>query len=129
MNRKVLILLKIKLTLVVFLLLTSMAGCIEDTEQPLTLPVGAEPSAKLRNERGIAHYQATRYQDALLQFMQAYSADKTGGEIHFNIALAFHKRDKPKKAAEHFEQAKLYAHDNEKILSSALLNKYLKKNE
>jgi Tfp pilus assembly protein PilF len=129
MNRKVLILLKIKIMLVVFLLLTSMAGCTTDTEQPLTLPVGAEPSAKLRNERGIAHYQATRYQDALLQFMQAYSADKTGGEIHFNIALAFHKRGKSKKSAEHFEQAKIYALGNEKILSSGLLNKYLKNKE
>jgi Tfp pilus assembly protein PilF len=129
MNRKVLILLKIKIRLVVFLLLTGMAGCTAGGEPPLALPVGAEPSAKLRNERGVLHYQATRYQDALLQFMQAYSADKTGGEIHFNIALAFHKQGKPKKAAEHFEQAKIFAQGNEKILSSRLLNKYLKQDK
>ncbi|VAX33201.1 hypothetical protein MNBD_NITROSPINAE05-847 [hydrothermal vent metagenome] len=115
--------------LLVLLQAAVFAGCLGDTEQPLTLPVGAEPSAKLRNDRGIAHYQATRYQDALLQFMQAYSADKTGGEIHFNIALSFHKRGKPKQAAEHFKQAKIYAQGNEKILSSVLLNKYLKKKE
>ena len=114
-----------KNTLVVFLLIASLAGCAKDLETPLTLPVGAEPSAKLRNDRGISHYHANRYMDALLQFMQAYSADKTTGEIHFNIALAFHKRGKSKKAAEHFEQARKLAHGNEKILTSKLLNKYL----
>ncbi len=101
-----------------------MAGCSSDTEPPLPLPVGAEPSAKLRNDRGIEHYQATRYMDALLQFMQAHSADKTAGEIHFNIALAFHKRGKSQKAAEHFKLAIKFAEGNEKILTSKLLNQY-----
>jgi len=112
--------------LAVFLLTAGMAGCGNDHETPLTLPVGQEPSAKLRNDRGISHYQASRYMDALLQFMQAASADKSTGEIHFNIALAFHKRGKSEKAAEHFKLARKFAHGNEKILTSKLLNKYMK---
>ncbi len=107
------------------MLVASLAGCAMDQESPLTLPAGAEPSAKLRNDHGITHYQASRYMDALLQFMQAYSADQETGEIHFNIALAFHKRGKKNKAAEHFEMARKFAHDNEKILTSKLLHQYL----
>lgn len=111
--------------LTILLLTANITGCAKDLETPLTLPVGAEPSAKLRNDRGISHFHANRHMDALLQFMQAYSADKTSGEIHFNIALAFHMRGNSKKAAEHFEQAKNFAHGNEKILTSKLLNQYM----
>ena len=57
--------------------------------------------------------------------MQAYSADKTAGEIHFNIALAFHAQGETEKAGEHFELARKFAGDNEQILSSKLLNQYL----
>jgi len=115
--------------LAVFLLFASLAGCAQDHEEPLTLPIAAEPSAKMHNDLGISHYHASRYMDALLQFMQAYSADKTTGEIHFNIALAFHERGNSKKAAEHFQLAKKFAHGNEKILTSKLLNKYLNRDK
>jgi len=115
---------EVKKTLAVILLVLSMAGCTQDNESPLTLPVAAEPSAKMHNDLGITHYHASRYMDALLQFMQAYAADKKTGEIHFNIALAFHKRGKLEKAAEHFSLAEEFAHGNEKILASPLLNKY-----
>ncbi len=113
-------------TLTVLWLVLGLAGCGNDRELPLTLPVGAEPSAKLRNDRGISHYQAGRYLDALLQFTQAAAADRTAGEIHFNIALAFHKRGNSKKALEHFELAKKFAYGNVQILSSELLSQYLK---
>lgn len=83
----------------------------------------------MHNDLGISYYQSNRYMDALLQFMQAYSADKTTGEIHFNIALAFHKRGNSKKAAEHFQLARKFAHGNEKILTSRLLNKYLSREQ
>jgi Tfp pilus assembly protein PilF len=112
--------------LTVFLLLLSLSGCNNDREPPLTLAVGAEPSAKLRNDRGISHYESRRYHDALLQFMQATTADKTAGEIHYNIALAFHAEGDPEKAVEHFELARKFADGNEKILSSELLKKYLR---
>lgn len=117
---------KVKNTLTVLLLVLIFAGCGKDQEFPLILPVAAEPSAKLHNDLGITHYHASRYMDALLQFMQAYSADKMTGEIHFNIALAFHKRGKSEKATEHFELARKFAHGNEKILTSILLNDFLK---
>lgn len=125
MKRKILILREVKITLVVLQLVISLTGCANEHEFPLGLPAAAEPSAKLHNDLGISHYHANRYMDALLQFMQAYSADKQAGEIHFNIALAFHKRGKSVKAAEHFELARKFAHGNEKILTSELLNKYL----
>ncbi len=125
MKRKISFHLKVKKTLTVLLLVLGLAGCNNDQEPPLTLAVGAEPSAKLRNDRGISHYEARRYHDALLQFMQAYSADKTAGEIHFNIALAFHEQGETEKAGKHFEQAKKFANGNEQILSSKLLNQYL----
>jgi Tfp pilus assembly protein PilF len=115
----------IKNTLAVLLLTLSLSSCGDDLPPPLTLAVGAEPSAKLRNDRGISHYELRRYQDALLQFMQAYSADKTAGEIHYNIALAYHAEGESEKAGEHFEQARKFARGNEKILSSELLNNYL----
>lgn len=117
---------QVKYTLAVLLLVFTYAGCGHDKESPLTLPVAAEPSAKLHNDLGITHYHASQYMDALLQFMQAYSADKKTGEIHFNIALAFHKRGKSEKAKEHFELARKFAHGNEKILTSDLLNDTLK---
>lgn len=100
-------------------------SCAKDHENPLILPVASEPSAKLHNDSGISHFQARRYQDALLQFMQAYAADKTTGEIHFNIALAYLKRGESKKAAEHFKLARKYANGNNKILASQLLDTYL----
>ena len=59
---------------------------------------GAEPSAKMHNDSGITHYQSGSYKDALLRFMQAYAADKTAGEIYFNIALAYHQQGEPEKA-------------------------------
>ncbi len=125
MLRKIFVYREVKRILTVILLVVSLAGCEQNPESPLILPIAAEPSAKLHNDLGITHYQASRYMDALLQFMQAYSADKATGEIHFNIALAFHKRGKSEKAAEHFELARQFAHGNEKILTSVLLNDYL----
>jgi len=109
-----------------FLLLFSLAGCAEDRESPLLLPMAAEPSAKMHNDEGIGHYQGGRYMDALLHFVQASVADNSAGEIHFNIALAFHKQGKQKKALEHFKQARGFADGNKKILESALLKKYLR---
>ena len=114
-----------KKALFVFLLAASILSCSADHESPLTLPVGAEPSAKLHNDSGISHYNASRYEEALLRFMQAYAADKTTGEIHFNIALAYHHWGYPEKAEEHSKLARKYANGNDKILTSRLLKTYL----
>ena len=108
--------------LLVFLLLIS---CTNIGEDPLTLRVGAEPSAKMRNDNGIEHYKAGRNFDALLQFNQANMADPTSGEIHFNLGLALWKESKKEKAIKHFKQAHKLAKGNPSIQMSPLLNKIL----
>lgn len=112
----------------VFLILIAaliLAQCEYSGETPLILPAGAEPSAKIHNDRGIAHFSQGRYFDALLEFTQASVADATTGEIHFNMALALHVRGEPERAAEQFRLARKWALGNRKILESALLKKYL----
>ena len=79
-----------KRAILIFLLVISLAGCAADQEASLELAVGAEPSAKMHNDEGRAHYKAGRHYDALLKFTQAKTADHTSGEIHFNLALALH---------------------------------------
>jgi tetratricopeptide (TPR) repeat protein len=104
-----------------FLLLIS--SCTNISEDPLTLGVGAEPSAKMRNDTGIEYYKEGRNFDALLQFNQANMADPTSGEIHFNLGLALWKESKQEKAIKHFKQARKLAKGNPSILESPLLNK------
>ena len=110
--------------LLVFLLLIS--SCTNIGEDPLTLRVGAEPSAKMRNDNGIEHYKAGRNYDALLQFNQANMADPTSGEIHFNLGLALWKESKKEKAIKHFKQARKLAKGNPSILESPFISKVLK---
>jgi tetratricopeptide (TPR) repeat protein len=112
--------------ILVLLLLTS--GCTNIGEDPLTLRVGAEPSAKMRNDNGIKHYKAGRNYDALLQFNQANMADPTSGEIHFNLGLALWKENKKEKATKHFKQARKLAKGNPSILGSPFINRVLKDN-
>ena len=112
--------------LLVLLLLTP--SCTNIGEDPLTLRVGAEPSAKMRNDIGIEHYKAGRNFDALLQFNQANMADPTSGEIHFNLGLALWKENKKEKAAKHFKHARKMAKGNPLILESPFINKVLKDN-
>jgi tetratricopeptide (TPR) repeat protein len=113
----------------IFVLLLAFSGCSKGLEEPpLTLRVGAEPSAKMRNDFGIEHYHAGRYWDAVLQFNQASFADPTSGEIHFNLALAYYQDGKIEKAIKNFKQAKKRARGNEIILNSPILNELLQKN-
>ena len=110
----------------ILLIALETAGCSKDlNEPPLTLLPGAEPSAKSRNDLGIQHYQTGKYLDALLQFNQANFADPTSGEIHFNLGLAYLKKNRKKKAKKHFRQARMLARGNPKILESSILNKLL----
>lgn len=116
-----------KILLIIFLVV-GIISCTKASENPLALPVGAEPSAKMHNDSGILHYLSGRYEDALLRFMQAYAADKTSGEIYFNVALAYHQRGEPEKALEYFKLARQYADGNDEVLTSQLLGTYLKGN-
>ena len=117
--------LSMKRAFLIFLIMMTLGACAKDAEPTLGLAVGAEPSAKMHNDEGIAHYKAGRYYDALLKFTQAKTADHTSGEIHFNLALALHQRGEPVRTKEHFILAKKFADGNTKILESPLLNKYL----
>ena len=112
--------------MLVLLLLTS--SCNNIGEDPLTLRVGAEPSAKMRNDNGIEYYKAGKNFDALLQFNQANMADPTSGEIHFNLGLAPWKENKKEKAVKHFKQARKLAKGNPSILESPFINKVLQDN-
>jgi Flp pilus assembly protein TadD len=104
-------------------------GCSKGLDEPpLTLRVGAEPSAKMRNDFGIEHYQAGRYWDAVLQFNQANFADPTSGEIHFNLGLAYFQEGKNEKALINFRKARKLARGNPKILKSPILNELLQEN-
>jgi len=116
---------KFKCFLAFLLLATS---CNKINEEPLTLRVGAEPSAKMRNDIGIEHFKAGRNFDALLQFNQANLADPTSGEIHFNLALALWKENKKKRAIKHFKKARQLAKGNTLILESSIMKKVLEKN-
>jgi tetratricopeptide (TPR) repeat protein len=109
-------------------ILLSTSSCTNIGEDPLTLRVGAEPSAKMRNDNGIEHYKAGRNFDALLQFNQANMADPTSGEIHFNLGLALWKENKQEKATKHFIQARKLAKGNPSILESPFINRVLKDN-
>ena len=109
-------------------ILLFLVGCTNIGEDPLTLNIGAEPSAKMRNDFGIEHFLAGRNFEALLQFNQANLADPTSGEIHFNLGLALWNENKKEKAIKHFKQAHNLAKGNPKILQSQIVKKFLKEN-
>jgi len=113
-----------------FLILILICGVVscekaEDTEFPLILPVGAEPSSKMYNDRGIDLYRKGDYREAVIAFVQARTADHTAGEIHFNLALTRLKLDDPDKARESFKLAVKHSYGNPQIVESPLLNQTL----
>ena len=122
------ILKSIKSFKIVFAALFLVMGCTHVNEDPLILRVGAEPSAKMRNDIGIEHFKAGRNFDALLQFNQANLADPTSGEIHFNLGLALWKENQKKRAIKHFKKARKLAKQNPFILESPIMKKILEKN-
>lgn len=89
------------------------------------MPIGAEPSAKMYNDRGIDFYRKGDYREAVIAFVQARTADHTAGEIHFNLALTRLKLDDRDKARESFRLAVKHSYDNPQILESPLLNETL----
>jgi tetratricopeptide (TPR) repeat protein len=112
--------------LFILLMLIGVAvGCEKDTEFPLILPVGAEPSSKMYNDRGIDHYRDGDYKEAIIAFVQARTADHTAGEIHFNLALTRLKLGDKDKARGDFELAIKHSDGDPKILESPLLNEIM----
>ena len=114
-----------KQVLFIFLFALINFSCIKTDEVPLLLPSGAEPSAKIYNDRGIEYFYKGKNLDALIAFTQASVVDNTSGEIHFNLALIQHQEGKQKEAKDHLRLALKFAGGNKKILESYLLKKYL----
>ena len=108
---------------IILILFFSLIGCEQDNsaEDLLILPVAAEPSATMYNERGIDFYRQGDYQEAVIAFVQARAADHTAGEIHFNLALTRLKMNETAKARESFKLAIKHSYGNPKILQSPLL--------
>jgi len=112
--------------LILILFFTStITNCNKTEETPLMLPEAAEPSAKIHNDRGIKYFQKGKYLEALIAFTQANVADSTAGEIFFNLGLAEYMKGNKEKAKGFFEKALHFAKDNERILESKLIKKYL----
>ena len=114
-----------KQVLLFFLFVLINISCNKTDEVPLLLPSGAEPSAKIYNDRGIVYFNKGKYLDALIAFTQANVADNTTGEIHFNLALMQYLKGGKKEAKNHFMLAQKFADGNEKILESTLLKQHL----
>ena len=114
-----------KLAPLVLLFVLTAISCDNTDEVPLLLPMAAEPSAKIYNDRGIEYFYKGKNLDALIAFTQASVADNTSGEIHFNLALVQHQKGKQKEARDHLRLAQKFAGNNNKILESYLLKKYL----
>ena len=115
----------IKKLFIIIILIGGVVSCEKDMEFPLILPAAAEPSAKMYNDRGIDHYRAGDYKEAVIAFVQARTADHTAGEIHFNLALTRLKLDDDNKARNSFKLAIKHSYGNPKILKSPLLNETL----
>ena len=114
-----------KIFIIIGALFLVLAGCEQDTEFPLILPPAAEPSSKMYIDRGIDHYRQGDYQSALIDFVQARTADRTAGGIHFNLALTRLKLGDEDKAQASFRLAVKHSYGNPQILESPLLNRYL----
>jgi len=111
---------------VLFVVLAIGSACSpEVTEHPLILPAGAEPSAKLHNDRGLDYFGRGDYGEAVIYFLQAKAADPHAGEIYFNIGLCRHLMGDGDKARQSFQKAKQYARNNRKILDSPLFHQYI----
>jgi tetratricopeptide (TPR) repeat protein len=111
--------------ILILLFALTTTNCIKTKETPLLLPIAAEPSAKLHNNKGIEYFNNGKYLEALIQFTQASVADSTTGEIYFNLGLMQHLEGNQEKAKNLFKKARQFANGNKKILGSTLIKKHL----
>lgn len=93
-------------------------------EAALQFPMreGSNAEANKHNEEGISHYNQGHYDVALKHFQMASSIDSSVGEAHYNQALCLDKLGRHGDATNHFYAARKYAHGNEAILNSGILN-------
>jgi len=111
--------------ILILLFALTITNCNKTKETPLLLPIAAEPSAKLHNNKGIGYFNNGKYLEALIQFTQASVADSTTGEIYFNLGLMQYLKGNQEKAKTFFQQARQFANGNKKILESILIKKHL----
>ena len=111
--------------ILILLFALTITNCDKTKETPLLLPIAAEPSAKLHNNKGIGYFNNGKYLEALIQFTQASVADSTTGEIYFNLGLMQHLEGNQEKAKNLFKKARQFANGNKKILESILIKKHL----
>lgn len=102
-----------------------LAGCEPPPAQPLGLPAAAEPSSKMFNDRGTGYFNQGDYQEAVIAYIQARTADPHAGEIHFNIALCRHMMGQTDKVRPSLEKARTYARGNPEILQSPFFRQYM----
>jgi tetratricopeptide (TPR) repeat protein len=107
------------------LCLVLFAGCEKPPTQPLDLPAAAEPSSKMFNDRGTEYFNKGNYDEAVISYLQARTADPHAGEIHFNIALCRHMMGQKQKVVESLKQAEKYARGNPAILQSLFFKQYM----
>ncbi len=83
---------------------------------------GSNAGAHKHNEEGISHFNQGHYDVALKHFQVASKIDPSVGESHYNEALCLDKLGQHGEATNHFYAARKYAHGNEAILYSEILN-------
>ena len=114
---------KLVYVLVAFLFVFLSVPVFAD-EAALQFPMheGSSADAHKHNEEGISHYNQGHYDVALKHFQMASSIDSGVGEAHYNEALCLDKLGRHGDATNHFYAARKYAHGNEAILNSGILN-------
>jgi Flp pilus assembly protein TadD len=93
-------------------------------ESPMSLPLDSDPLAYANNEDGITKFIKANYEVALEQFQAAKNIQNTA-EINFNLALCLAKLGQSKEAKAYFEEARVLADGNERILTSSVLKSHL----
>ena len=114
---------KLACVLVVFYFVC-LSGLVFADAAALTFSMheGSSAGAHKHNEEGVSHYNQGHYDVALKHFQMALSIDSGLGEAHYNKAMCLDKIGRHGDATNHFYAARKYAHGNEAILQSAILN-------
>jgi tetratricopeptide (TPR) repeat protein len=92
---------------------------------PLNLPTDAEEEAKSLNLKGIYQLSQGHPQRAIKSFQASEDIERTG-EAYYNEALAYFRMWKHGRAKMHYEEAKLLADGNVKIINSKFMKSNLK---
>ena len=101
-----------------------VAGCATPSGPLAVLPM-TSPTAAQQNLEGIQQYNSGNWQEAKSLFESAIQADPELPEVHFNLALTFHKLGNHGEARVHFQQASELAPTNKEIVESSAYRNHL----